>query len=127
MFVALAAFLLQGVLVSVSQAKAAVGIVPEPAVTLSGSVHYHDQLAGLVHSHAGDTKQGHVHDGPDLDDDSGPCLAISMFASSIAWFAPPVLESPFDLIGFAELPAVQALTGIEPDALTRPPSTLSIA
>ena len=127
MFMAIAAFVLQGVLIYVSQAEAAVGAMPKPSVTLNGSLHYHDQLAGNIHSHGGDTRQGHVHDGPDLDDDSGSYLAWSIFGSSIAWPEPPVLGSPFDLLGFVELPPMQTLHGVEPEALTRPPSTLSIA
>ena len=101
--------------------------MPEPSVTLSGSVHYHDRLAGHVHSHAGDTKEGHVHDGPDLDDDSGSSLAWSIFGTSVASPESPFLANPFDLLGLVELPAVQAIDDVEPDALIRPPSTLSIA
>lgn len=55
MFLAILAFVLQSTLISISQAKAALGAMPEPSVTLSGSVHFHDQLAGHVHSHEDDS------------------------------------------------------------------------
>jgi len=126
MVMAISAFVLQGTLISISQAKAAVGAMPEPSVTLSGSVHFHDQLAGHVHSH-GDNTEGHVHDGPDHDDDGGPNLTWNLFSSSIASPELPVLASSFDLLGLVELPAVQAIEGVRPDGLLRPPSTLSIA
>jgi len=126
MFMAISAFVLQGALISVSQAKAAMGDMPEPSVTLSGSVHFHDQLAGHVHSH-GDNSEGHVHDGPDHDDDGGQNLTWSIFGTSIASPELSVLVSPFDLLGLVELPAVRAIDGVRPDGLIRPPSTLSIA
>ena len=127
MFMAISAFVLQGALISVSQAKAALGAMPEPSVTLSGSVHFHDQLAGHVHSHGGDHSEGHVHDGPDHDDDGGPNLTWSIFGTSIASPELAVLVNPFDLLGPVEVPAVRAIDGVRPDGLIRPPSTLSIA
>ncbi|UPJ61529.1 hypothetical protein IVB24_07460 [Bradyrhizobium sp. 192] len=128
MFVAIAAFMLQVTLISISQAKAAVGELPAPAVTLSGSLHFHDQLAGHVHSHGGDGAEGHVHDGSDHDDDEGaPSLAWDMFGASIAspQFTP--LLSPFEVLIPVERPIARALVGVRPDELTRPPSTFSIA
>ena len=125
MFLAIWAFVLQSALISGSDAKAAVGAMPEPSVTLSGSVHYHDQLAGHVHSHGGDTKAGHVHDGADIDD--GPSLSWSMFSPSVASPQPPILAEPFDQLRRVKPPTVQTTDGVEPGTLTRPPSTLSIA
>ncbi|MFB6416606.1 MULTISPECIES: hypothetical protein [Bradyrhizobium] len=127
MFLAISAFVLQGALISVSQAEAALGAMPEPAVALSGSVHFHDQLAGHVHSHDGDNAEGHVHDAPDHDDDGGPNLSWSMFGSSIASPECTVLASLFALLGPVELLAVRAIDGVSPEGLIRPPSTLSIA
>lgn len=126
MFMAISAFVLQGALICISQAKAAVGAMPEPSVSLSGSVHFHDQLAGHVHSH-GDNTEGHVHDGPDHDDDGAPNLSWNIFGTSIVSPERPVLASPFDLLGLVELPAVRAIDSVRPDGLIRPPSTLSIA
>jgi hypothetical protein len=127
MFLAISAFVLQGTLISVSQAEAVFGAIPEPAVSLSGSVHFHDQLAGHVHSHGGDNSEGHVHDGADHDDDGGQSLSWNLFGTSIASPEPPALLSPFELLGLVELPAAQPINGVRPKGLIRPPSTLSIA
>src|SRR5436190_23935586 len=70
MLVAVAAFLQQGIMVAVSQAFAAVGSMPQPAVTLRGAVHLHDRLAGHVHVHGGENGAGHVHGAPDADHDT---------------------------------------------------------
>ncbi|MCK1619739.1 hypothetical protein IVA96_24830 [Bradyrhizobium sp. 159] len=127
MFVAIWAFVLQVSLISVSQVKAAVGAMPMPAVTLSGSLHFHDQLAGHVHSHAGDAAEGHVHDGPDHDDDGAPSVAWDMFGTSIA--SPQFIHvlGSFEVLGAIELPLARAIVGVSPEALIRPPSTFSIA
>ncbi|MCK1402715.1 hypothetical protein IVB45_22715 [Bradyrhizobium sp. 4] len=128
MFVAISAFLLQATLISISEAKATVGAMPAPSVTLSGSLHFHDQLAGHVHSHGGDGAEGHVHDGPDHDDDEGaPSLAWSIFGTSIASPQLITLLSPFGLLIPVELPVAPVVVGVRPDELTRPPSTFSIA
>ncbi|MET4451907.1 hypothetical protein [Bradyrhizobium sp. RT3b] len=128
MFVAMSAFVLQVILVSISQANAAVGTMLAPSVALSGSLHFHDQLAGHVHSHGGDGAAGHVHDGPDHDDDDGgPSLNWSMFGTSIASPQFMTLLSPVEVLIPVELPLAQAIVGVRPDELTRPPSTFSIA
>lgn len=128
MFVAVSAFVLQVTLISISQAKAAVGAMPAPSVTLSGSLHFHDQLAGHVHSHGGDGAAGHVHDGPDHhDDEGGPSLVWNMFGTSIASPQFMTLLSPFEVLIPVELPVALAIVGVRPDELTRPPSTFSIA
>lgn len=126
MFLAISAFVLQGTLISISQAKAAAGELPEPAVTLNGSVHFHDQLAGHVHAHGGDGSEGHVHDGPDHED-GRPSLSWSIFGESIASPEIIVLAGAFELLGLVELPSTPAIEGVRPDGLIRPPSTLSIA
>jgi hypothetical protein len=127
MFMAISAFVLQGILISISQAKAALGSMPGPSITLSGSVHFHDQLAGHVHAHGDDNSEGHVHDGPDHDGDGAPNLTWSIFGTSIASPEFIVLAGSFDLLGLVDLPVVLATDGVRPDALIRPPSTLSIA
>jgi hypothetical protein len=127
MFMAISAFVLQGTLISVSQAKAALGSMPEPSITLSGSVHFHDQLAGHVHAHDDVNSEGHVHDGPDHDGDGAPSLTWSIFGMSIASPAFIVLPGSFDLLGLVDLPVVLATDGVRPGAVIRPPSTLSIA
>ncbi|KRQ01626.1 hypothetical protein AOQ72_09245 [Bradyrhizobium yuanmingense] len=127
MFVAIFAFVLQAALISVSQVKAAVGAMPMPSVTLSGSLHFHDQLAGHVHSHAGDDAEGHVHDGPDHDEGGASGVAWDMFGTSIASAQVGQLLSVFDVLGAMDLPLARAIVGVRPDGLVRPPSTFSIA
>lgn len=126
MFLAISAFVLQGTLISISQAKAAAGALPEPAIALNDSVHFHDRLAGHVHAHGGDSSEGHVHDGPDHED-GGPSLCWSIFGASIASSQIIVLAALFNLLGLVELPPSQSIEGVRPDGLIRPPSTLSIA
>lgn len=127
MFVAIWAFVLQVTLISVSQVQAAVGTMPAPSVALSGSLHFHDQLAGHVHSHGDGDPEGHVHDGPDHDDDGAPGVAWDMFGTSIASPQFIYLPSSFEVLGAIELPLARAIVGVSPEALVRPPSTFSIA
>src|SRR5215216_6395927 len=51
MLAAVLAFAAQGAMVLVSQVAAANGSMPDPAVTVSGSLHYHDPLARHFHVH----------------------------------------------------------------------------
>lgn len=130
MFLAISAFLLQNVMISVSQASALYGVLPEPAVILNGSMHYHGHLAGNVHEHDGDSAEGHVHtpSAPDHDDDGG--FAPSFFALFGVFVAIPefaVLAHPSDFIGLVQLAQSERADGIDPGALIRPPSTPSIA
>jgi len=53
MLAAALAFTAQGTMVVVSQIAAANGSMPHPAVTVSGSLHYHDPLARHFHVHHG--------------------------------------------------------------------------
>ncbi|WP_024343275.1 hypothetical protein [Bradyrhizobium japonicum] len=127
MFVAIWAFVLQVSLISVSQVQAAIGTMPAPSVALSGSLHFHDQLAGHVHSHGDDDSEGHVHDGPDHGEGGAPGVAWDMFGTSIASPHFIHLPSSFEVLGAIELPLARALVGMSPEALVRPPSTFSIA
>ncbi len=126
MFVAISAFVLQGALISISQAMAATGKMLGPSVNLSGSLHFHDQLAGHAHEHGGDSAEGHIHDGPD-DDSGGPSLCWSIFGTSITIPAFIALTRSADLLGLIEMPAFRRIAGVEPGGLIRPPRTLSIA
>ena len=126
MVMAISAFVLQGALISISQALAAVEIMPQPSVTLNGSAHFHDQLTGHVHDH-GSNAEGHIHNGPDADKDGGLNLCWSIFAPSMIVPAPVALVRSFDLLGLVEPPAVRTADGVEPGGLIRPPSTFSIA
>lgn len=129
MFMAISALLLQNVMVTVSQAAALSGVMPEPAVALNGSMHYHGNLAGHVHEHDGDIA-GHVHvpSAPDHDDDSGLASSSYMlFGVSLAVPDLIVLASPIGIIGSVQLPPSESADGIDPGGLIRPPSTRSIA
>lgn len=130
MFLAVLAFMAQGALISVSQAAAAAGTMLEPAVTLSGSLHFHDRLAGHVHDHGGSTVEGHVHDssGPDHDEDGSPAPWFwSVFGVSVAVPSLTELLHPSEFIGRVERRLFERVDGIDPSALIRPPSTPSIA
>lgn len=130
MFLAISAFLLQNVVISVSQASALSGVLPEPAVVLNGSMHYHGHLAGHVHEHDGDSAKGHVHSpsAPDHDDDGGFAPSFSaLFGVFVAIPEFTALAHPSDFIGLMQLPPSEKADGIDPGALIRPPSTPSIA
>lgn len=130
MFLAISAFLLQNVVISVSQASALSGVLPEPAVVLNGSMHYHGHLAGHVHEHDGGSAEGHIHgpSAPDHDDDGGFAPSYSaLFGVFVAIPEFTTLAHPSDLIGVVQLPRSEKTDGIDPGALIRPPSPPSIA
>lgn len=125
MVTAILAFVLQGTLISISQALAAVEIMPQPSVTLTGSAHFHDKLSGHVHDH-GSNAEGHIHDGS-AEKEGGLNLCWSVFGASMIFPAHIALVRSFDLLGLVELPILPSADGVEPGGLIRPPSTLSIA
>jgi hypothetical protein len=130
MLVAVAAFLQQGAMVAVSQAVAAAGSMPQPAVTLRGAVHLHDGLVAYVHIHGGENGAGHVHGAPDSDHDTDeagitPFWSLGCPLAVLSAIAACALS--FDLVGAIEPLPGDHLDGIEPDGLQRPPSTPSIA
>ena len=132
MLLAAFAFVLQGALVGVSQAAAVLGVMPGPAVALSGETHYHGGLARQAHVHdTSDKAAGHRHVPSDADqqqsDDEatttlwslgctsgvipiGAACSLALESTSTVW------HLPNDYIAAAE-----------PDGLTRPPCTPSIA
>ena len=130
MLLAALAFVHQGAISAVSQAAAAVGLMPEPAVTLSGSVHYHGNVTRHVHTHDGD-QVGHVHDPLDVDSDEGDkrsasplcTLGVPSGVLPVAVACPLLFKSAARI----EPPSCAQLTGIDPEPLSRPPSTPSIA
>jgi hypothetical protein len=119
----------QGAVTAVSQAAAAIGLMPEPAVKLSEIVHYHGNLARHVHTHDGD-QIGHVHDPVGIDfDGSDSRVSAAVFALGVASVIVPVAAScplTFARAARIALPLSNRLTGIDPEALSRPPSTPSI-
>src|SRR5215212_11491234 len=126
MVLAAIAFVQQGAATAVSQAAAAIGLMPDAAVTLSGEVHYHGDLARHVHAHNGD-HAGHTHHPSDTDPDNPdkpghPSIcSLGIVSAVIPDAAVCSLVSPraFSIL----LPAEAPLTGAEPDGLNRPPST----
>ena len=61
MLVATAAFVQQGAMIAASQAAASSGFMPQPATMLTGSVHFHDDLAVNLHVHGVHEGAGNVH------------------------------------------------------------------
>src|SRR5215471_20091988 len=68
MLLATMAFVQQSAMIVASQASASAGSLSDPAVTLSGSLHYHNSLARHVHMHG--SSAGHIHKTTDIDHDS---------------------------------------------------------
>jgi len=129
MLLAALAFVQQGAMISASQAAAWAGFLPDPAVELSGPIHFHDQLAQHVHVHSGDNAAGHTHQhathDPDDTDDVGPLWSVGCFVALM-----PTMDGCAALMGVVgELHAMLQTrpAGDEPKGLTRPPSTPSIA
>jgi hypothetical protein len=130
MLAGMAAFIQQGAMITASQAAASGGFMPQPATMLSGSVHFHDDLAGNLHVHGGDNWAGHVHGPADLDhdesDEGGPA-PISSVGYTCAVLPAVVYAVLYDVVNGAECLPHNRLDGVEPDGLSRPPSTPSIA
>jgi hypothetical protein len=124
MLLAMVAFVQQGAMIAASQALASAGSMIDPAVTLSGSVHYHNDLARHVHVHGGHGSVGHVHHTADIDEANTPLWSLCCTSAVIPVAA--ISAVSFEIASAAERPHVR-LEGIRPDGLTRPPSTPSIA
>jgi hypothetical protein len=128
MLLAMVAFVQQGAVIAASQALASAGSMIDPAVILSGSVHYHNDLARHVHVHASHNSVGHVHNTADIDhptdETNTPFWSLGCTSAVIPVAA--ISAVSFGIVGADERPHVH-LDGIEPDGLNRPPSTPSIA
>jgi hypothetical protein len=126
MLLAMVAFVQQGAMIAASQALASAGSMPDPAVTLSGSVHYHNSLARHVHIHGNSV--GHVHQTADIDHDSdeGDTPFWSLGGASAVIPAMGMSAVLFEIVRADECSPVR-LEGTRPDRLDRPPSTPSIA
>jgi hypothetical protein len=128
-FLAAVAFLLQGLAVSASQAAAASGLMADPAVELTGALHFHGHLAGHVHSHDGDHAAGHVHvpSEPQHDDYADAGSPWALFCASLDMPANTGLRYFAGLCGLMAMVMTESATGLAPPGLIRPPSTPSIA
>ena len=126
MLLAILAFVQQSAMIVASQALASAGSMTDPAVTLSGSVHYHNGLARHVHMHG--SSAGHVHKTTDPDHDSDETHAPFWSLGGTSAVMPVMAISivSFESVRAEECPHVH-LEGIEPDGVSRPPSTPSIA
>jgi hypothetical protein len=126
MLLAMVAFVQQSTMIVASQALASAGSMADPAVTLSGSVHYHSSLARHVHVHGNSV--GHVHKTADIDHDSDEPSTPFWSLGSASAVMPVMANSAvsFEIVRADERPQVR-LEGIRPDGLNRPPSTPSIA
>jgi hypothetical protein len=130
MLAATAAFIQQGAMIAASQAAASGGFMPQPATMLSGPVHLHDNLAGNLHVHGSHNGAGHVHGPLDLDhdesDEGGKMLLWS--CGHISAVMPAAACAVFcDVVRAVECLPQARLDGVEPDGLSRPPSTPGIA
>jgi len=126
MLLATMAFVQQTAMIVASQASASAGSMSDPAVTLSGSVHYHNSLARHVHMHG--SSAGHVHKTTDIDHDSDETHAPFWSLGYTPAVMPVIAVSAAspELVRADERPSVR-LEGVRPDGLNRPPSTPSIA
>jgi hypothetical protein len=128
MLLAMLGFVQQSATIAASQALASAGSMSDPAVTLSGPVHYHNSLARHVHIHSGHDSLGHTHNTADidhaLDDSNTPLWSLGGASAVIPVMAISVVS--FEIVRADERPHVR-LEGIQPDGLNRPPSTPSIA
>jgi hypothetical protein len=127
-FLAAFAFLLQGFAISAAQAAAASGMMADGAVELTGSLHFHGQLVGHVHSHDGDNGQGHVHvPTSEHDDHADAASSWALFCPSLDIPANDALQYCARLSAVMEAPKAELASGLAPPGLIRPPSTPSIA
>jgi hypothetical protein len=125
MLLAIGAFVQQGAMIAASQALASAGSMSDPAVTLSSSVHYHNELARHVHMHG--SSAGHIHKTTDTDHESdethAPFWSLGCTSAVIPVMGISVVS--FQVVRAQEGPHVR-LEGVQPDGLNRPPSTPSI-
>src|SRR5712691_930765 len=129
MVLAMAAFVQQGAMITLSRALASAGCIPDPAITLNGPVHFHDHLAGYVHVHGSNNAAGHVHNAADPDDDADGTADMSVWGIGCTSAIIPMMEA---LPASSKVVSAgdcrhERVEGVEPDGLNRPPSTPSIA
>ena len=126
MLFAAIAFVLQAAIAVISQSVAATGFMPQPAAMAVGAVHFHGEVAHILHAHDG--IGGHVHNPADprhqdLDDDA-PVWSLTCTCAVVP--QPAIWAVAFANAGKVERLPQLHLAGIEPEALSRPPSTPDI-
>jgi hypothetical protein len=127
MLLAALAFVLQTSGTIVARAAAESGFMPQAAEVVSGAVHFHGPISHTIPHGSG--APGHVHhpagsEDPDFDHDS------PVWTLGCAHAVVPLAEydGPSTALGILLDPPVDViLTGVRPEALTRPPSTPGIA
>jgi len=127
MLLAAIAFVVQGASAVISQSAAATGFMPQPAEMAGGGVHFHGQVAHILHEHDG-AGAGHVHNSADPRhhdlDDEAPAWSLNCTCAVIP--QPAMWTVAFAIAGKVERLPQLHLAGIEPEALSRPPSTPDI-
>jgi hypothetical protein len=127
MLAAAAAFALQGAWMAASEAAAAAGYLPDPAIAVHGHVHSHGTAPGHLHVHGGDN--GHVHQPADTDGfdpadegtDKGKVWRLGCAFATAVLPALDLCASPFRRTD-SILPATnESRAGTAPDGLRRPP------
>lgn len=125
------AFVLQGFALAISHAAAAAGNLPDPAISLTGELHVHGELAGHVHHHHGNDGEGHVHAPADFDASGGPLdvdtASWALYGVNVTVPLTDELRSPDAFPRRFARPQPEVARGIVPPHLVRPPSTPSIA
>lgn len=128
MLAAMAAFVQQSGMIVASEAAASFGVMPQPATTLNASVHFHDNLAVILHVHVSHNGPGHVHGPADADHDKADAgkAVVCGGGHTFAVMPIPACAVVCDSARTVESAPIDPLRGIEPDTLNRPPSTPGI-
>lgn len=128
MLLAAIAFLHQGSLAVASQAAAAAGFMPQPAEAVIGPVHVHGKVGGHVHTHGGENAAGHTHhhDHDDMDEPASTlCWALGSVTAVVS--QTEAVTVTLNVVSAEQGLPSERRDGVEPDGLSRPPSTPSIA
>lgn len=127
MLLAALAFLHHGSFAVASQAAAAAGFMPQPAETMIGSVHMHGKVAGHVHTHGGGNAAGHTHDHDQDDMDPASTLFWALGSLTAVLSQMEAVTVALNVVSAEQGFPSDRRDGVEPDGLSRPPSTPSIA
>jgi hypothetical protein len=128
MLFAVLAFVLQGTSVLVARTAAAAGIFTQPSELVVGPIHFHGQIGHHVHV-AGEHDAGHVHGASERhhSDPNDDTHIWTLGCASAVMSVIAACSVVFHAAGIIERLPPQRLAGFDPDGLSRPPSTPSIA